>query len=51
MNLNEKCLLKFLTNPLGIFNQENELIKMNNLREVSFSNINVSVPQKRLMTK
>ncbi len=51
MNLNEKCLLKFLTNPLGIFSQESDLIKMNNLREVAFVNITQSATEKRLVTK
>ena len=39
MNLNEKCLLKYLTNPIGIINQGNEITtNVQKLNEHSFGN-------------
>ena len=42
MNLNEKCLLKFLTNPIGIFNTEKETTNINRYNELYFANLNIS---------
>lgn len=37
MNLNEKCLLKYLTNPISIFSQDNEQIS--NIKKIDNFNV------------
>ena len=47
MNLNEKCLLKFLTNPIEVFNIEKELeYKIPKIDEFNFFNFD-----KKVLTK
>ena len=52
MNLNEKCLLKFLTNPIGIFNQDN-VSALNGCPEFCMANskINNQVFNKNIIKK
>jgi len=53
MNLNEKCLLKFLTNPIGIFNQDNGISILNGRQEFCMANskINSSAFNKNITAK
>jgi len=52
MNINEKCLLKFLTNPIEIINQNRELpSNINKCKDFAFAQIYSSAIQSQVVSK
>lgn len=52
MNLNEKCLLKFLTNPIGSFTQEKDLLaNIGKFNEFAFTNISSITNSSKAISK
>lgn len=52
MNINEKCLLKFLTNPIEISNQDKNIISnVTKCKAFAFANIYASALQNSGISK
>jgi hypothetical protein len=52
MNINEKCLLKFLTNPIETINQEKDLYSnVNKCKDFAFADIYSNAIQNIMVSK
>lgn len=52
MNINEKCLLKFLTNPVGILNQDKDITSnISKCKDFAFAKIYASAIQAKVISK
>ena len=52
MNINEQCLLKFLTNPIEVFNQDKDITSnISKCKDFAFAKIYASAIQTKVASK